>query len=135
MTIYILPENSELLIVYVLYHKTFKTNGYYNKKLQSLGLNVFSANFNSSDMGACSIWEFLYIFHLREVLIYIFPSNQGANFSRGSIIEALRYKNADTILYSDVLFITLLNMIVITSDDQIDDYKSDGNISDKKNLR
>ena len=39
------------------------------------------------------------------------------------------------ILYSDVLFITLLYTIVLSSDDEIDDYKSGGKISDENNLR
>ena len=38
-------------------------------------------------------------------------------------------------MYSDVFLITLLDTIVISSDDEIDDYKSDGNISDENNLR
>ena len=36
---------------------------------------------------------------------------------------------------SDVLFITLLDTIVVSSDDETDNYKSDGNISDENNLR
>ena len=74
-------------------------------------------------------------FHLRDVLIYIFPPKKGANFRRGCIIEALRYTNPDTILYSDEFFITLLDTIVRSSDDEIDDYKSDGNISEENDLR
>ena len=49
-------------------------------------------------------------------------------------MEALRYINSDTILYSDVFFTTLLDMIVVSSDDETDDYKSDGNISDENDL-
>ena len=82
------------------------------------------------DMGAS-----LCFFHLRNVLIYIFLPKEGANFRQGCIIEALRYINSDTILYSDVFFITLLDTIVISSDDEIDVYKSDGNISDENDLR
>ena len=74
-------------------------------------------------------------FHLSNVLIYIFLSKEGANFRRECIIEALRYINSDTILYSEVFFITLLDTSVISSDDEIDDYKSDGNISDENDLR
>ena len=74
-------------------------------------------------------------FHLRNVLIYIFLPKEDANFRQGCIIEALRYINSDTILYSDVFFITLLDTIVISSDDEIDVYKSDGNISDENDLR
>ena len=74
-------------------------------------------------------------FHLRNVLIYIFLPKEGANFRQGCIIEALRYINSDTILYSDVFFITLLDTIVISSDDETDVYKSDGNISDENDLR
>ena len=74
-------------------------------------------------------------FHLRNVLIYIFLPKEDANFRQGYIIEALRYINSDTILYSDVFFITLLDTIVISSDDEIDVYKSDGNISDENDLR
>ena len=79
--------------------------------------------------------SFFMFFHLRNVLIYIFLSKEGANFRRGCIIEALRYINSDTILYSEVFFITLLDTIVISSDDEIDEYKSDGNISDANDLR
>ena len=50
-------------------------------------------------------------------------------------MEALRYINSDTTLYSDVFFITLLDAIIVSSDDEIDGYKSDGNISDKNDLR
>ena len=75
------------------------------------------------------------LFHLRDVLIYIFPPKEGANFRIGCIIEALRYTNSDTILYSDEFFITLSDTIVISSDDEIDDYKNDGNISDEYDLR
>ena len=74
-------------------------------------------------------------FHLSNVLIYIFLSKEGANFRRECIIQALRYINSDTILYSEVFFITLLDTSVISSDDEIDDYKSDGNISDENDLR
>ena len=74
-------------------------------------------------------------FHPRNVLIYIFLSKEGANFRRACIIEALRYINFDTILYSEVFFITLLDAIIISSDDEIDDYKSDGNISDENDSR
>ena len=74
-------------------------------------------------------------FHLSNVLIYIFLSKEGANFRRECIIEALRYINSDTILHSEVFFITLLDTSVISSDDEIDDYKSDGNISDENDLR
>ena len=74
-------------------------------------------------------------FHLRDVLIYIFPLKEGANFRRGCIIEELRYTTSDTILYSDKFFITLSDTIVISFDDEIDDYKSDGNISDENDLR
>ena len=49
-------------------------------------------------------------------------------------MEALRYINSDTTLYSDVFFITLLDAIIVSSDDEIDGYKSDGNISDKNDL-
>ena len=76
----------------------------------------------------------LYFFHLREVLIYIFPP-EGVNVGRGCLIEELRYTNSDTILYSDVLFVTSLDTMVICSDDETDDYKSDGNISDENILR
>ena len=74
-------------------------------------------------------------FHLSNVLIYIFLSKEGANFRRECIIEALRYINSDTILHSEVFFITLLDTSVISSDDEIDYYKSDGNISDENYLR
>ena len=103
-------------------------------------------------MGACSIKEAFYISSperqadqgllqhlspplLREVLIYIFLPKEGANFRRVCIIEALWYTHSDTILYSDILLITLLDTIVISSDDEMDEYKGDGNISDKNNLR
>ena len=76
----------------------------------------------------------LCFFHLRNVLIYIFLPKEGANFRRSCIMEALRYINSDTILNSDVFFITLLDMIIVSSDDEIDDYKSDGNISDENDL-
>ena len=76
----------------------------------------------------------LYFFHLREVLIYIFPP-EGVNVRRGCLTEELRYTNSDTILYSDVLFVTSLDTMVISSDDETDDYKSDGNISDENILR
>ena len=76
----------------------------------------------------------LYFFHLREVLIYIFPP-EGVNVRTGCLIEELRYTNSDTILYSDVLFVTSLDTMVISSDDETDDYKSDGNISDENILR
>ena len=72
---------------------------------------------------------------LREVLIYIFLPKEGANFRRVCIIEALWYTDSDTILYSDILLITLLDTIVISSDDEMDEYKGDGNISDENNLR
>ena len=74
-------------------------------------------------------------FQLRDVLIHIFLAKEGANFRRGGIIEALRYTNSDTILYSDVFFITLLDTIVINSDDEIDDDNSDGKISNENDLR
>ena len=79
--------------------------------------------------------SFFIFFHLKEVLICIFPPKEGANFRRGCIIKALRYTNSETILYSEVLFITLLDTIVISSDDEIDGYKSDGNISHENNLK
>ena len=74
-------------------------------------------------------------FHLRDILIYIFLPKEDANFRRVCIIEALRYINSDTTLYSDVFRITLLDTIVISSDDEIHDYKSDGNIFDENDLR
>ena len=43
----------------------------------------------------------------------------------------MRYINSDAILYSDVFFITLLDTTVISSDDEIDDYKNDVNIFDE----
>ena len=70
-----------------------------------------------------------------EVLIYIFPQKEGVNVRRGCLVEELRYTNSDTILYSDVLFVTSLDTMVISSDDETDDYKSDGNISDENILR
>ena len=69
------------------------------------------------------------------MLIYIFSPKEGANFGRRGIIEALQYTNSDTILYSDEFFLTLLDTIVISSDAEINDYKSDGNISNENNLR
>ena len=86
-------------------------------------------------MDAIRYGSFFMFFHLRNVLIYIFLPKEDANFRQGCIIEALRYINSDTILYSDVFFITLLDTIVISSDDEIDVYKSDGNISDENDLR
>ena len=86
-------------------------------------------------MDAIRYGSFFMFFHLRDVLIQIFLPKEDANFRRGCIIEALRYINSDKILYSDVLLTTLLDTIVISSDDEIDDYKSDGNISDENNLR
>ena len=74
-------------------------------------------------------------FHMRNILIYIFLQKDGANFRRRCIIEALGYINSDTILYSYLFFITLLDLIFVSSDDEIDDYKSDGNISDENDLR
>ena len=79
--------------------------------------------------------SFFIFFHQRDVLIYIFLPKEGANFRKGCIIEALRYTNSDTTLCSDVLFITLLYTIAISSDDEIDDHKSDGGISDENDLR
>ena len=86
-------------------------------------------------MDAIRYGSFFMFFHLSNVLIYIFLSKEGANFRRECIIQALRYINSDTILYSEVFFITLLDTSVISSDDEIDDYKSDGNISDENDLR
>ena len=57
-----------------------------------------------------------------------------SDFRRGCIVEALRYINSDTVLYSDVFFTTLLDTIVVSSDEEIDDYKSDGNISYENDL-
>ena len=74
-------------------------------------------------------------FHLTNILIYIFLPKNGANFRRRCIIEALGYINSDTILYSYLFFITLLDLIFVSSDDEIDDYKSDGNISDENDSR
>ena len=74
-------------------------------------------------------------FHLSDVLIYISLHKEGANFRRGCIIEALRYANFDTILYSDLFFITLLDTIIISFDDETDDYKIDGIISDENDFR
>ena len=80
-------------------------------------------------------WSFFIFFHVRDVLSYILPPKESAKFRRPYIIEALQYTNSDIILNSDVLFITSLDTIVVSSDDEIDDYKSDGNISDENNLR
>ena len=73
--------------------------------------------------------------HLRYVLIYIFLPNKGANFKRGFIIKELQHTHSDTIPYSDVFFITSLYATAISSDDEIDDYKRDGNISNENDLR
>ena len=87
-------------------------------------------------MRVCSIWELLYIFSPEGGAdLHFPPPKEGANFRRGCIIKALRYTNSETILYSEVLFITLLDTIVISSDDEIDGYKSDGNISHENNLK
>ena len=86
-------------------------------------------------MDAIRYGSFFMFFHLRDILIYIFLPKEDANFRRGCIIEALRYINSDTTLYSDVFRITLLDTIVISSDDEIHDYKSDGNIFDENDLR
>ena len=88
-----------------------KINGHYNENLQRLWL--------------VGVWVFIWYGHffifidLRDVLIYIFLPKEGASFKRGYIIKALLYTNFDTILYSDVLLISLLDMIVISSDDEI----------------
>ena len=112
-----------------------KNNEYYNKKLQRLRLNVFFPSTLKVVVWVLIRYgSFFIFFHLRDVLIYIFSPKKSANFRRGCIIKAFRYTNSDTILYSDGLFITLLDTIVISSDNEIDDYKSDGNISDKNNL-
>ena len=97
--------------------------------------NCKGCDFKSGDMVLVQCGCFFTFFHQRDVLIYIFPPKDGANSRRGRIIKALRYTNSDTILYSDVCFITLLDTIAISSNDETEDYESDGNSSDENNLR
>ena len=75
-------------------------------------------------MGAYSIWEIPYIFSPEGGAHLYFSSQVGVHVRRGCIIEALQCNNSDTMLYSDILFITFLDTIVISSDDEIHDYRS-----------
>ena len=48
-------------------------------------------------------------------------------------MDASRYASSDAILYPDVLLITLLS--VMSSDDEMDGYKSNGNIFDENKVK
>ena len=48
-------------------------------------------------------------------------------------MEASRYTSSDAILYPDVLLITLLS--IMSSDDEMDGYKSNGNIFDVNKVK
>ena len=89
----------------------------------------YSTKFKSGGMDAIRYGSFFMFFSPEECSGIHF-----SDFRRGCIMEALRYINSDTILYSDVFFTTLLDTIVVSSDDEINDYKSDGNISDENDL-